>query len=608
MATEQIPLEVLLGNPEKVGATISPDGQRLAYRAPLDGVMNAWVGDLGSDDFKPVTHDTGRGILGMTWARDSRHLLYIQDRDGDENWHVYTVDVTTGDAVDRTPFDGAQAQVIGVSKRVPDEVMLGINADDARWHDVYRLDLTSGQVRKELSNPGFDSWLVDLDLRVRGGQRTRDDGAHEYLLGEGDPGSWPVVLVVEPEDATLNTSGFIGFDAAGEKMYFLTPTGANTTQFVRFNPASGTEEVIYTHPTYDVSNAILHPDTREPQLVFVNGDRLECTVLDQSIAAEVDEIRAQDDGDFHLTGRDDADAHWLVAFTRDNGPVRYFAWDRQARSLTFLFEHHSALSRYQLARMEPFSFTARDGLTIHGYATFPVDGGRSKLPTVLNVHGGPWGARHSWGYDAEAQWLANRSYLCLEVNYRGSGGYGKDFLNASAQEWAGKMHDDLIDGCQWAIDQGYADPDRIAIMGGSYGGYAALVGATFTPDFFKCAIDLVGPSNLITLLETTPPYWVGIRQVFYRLLGHPERDRDFLWSRSPLSRVDDIRVPILIAQGANDPRVKQAESEQIVAAMKEKGLEHSYMLFPDEGHGFVRPENRLAFYRAAEEFLAQHLR
>jgi dipeptidyl aminopeptidase/acylaminoacyl peptidase len=607
MPTKLIPLELLFGNPEKVGPAISPDGRRLHYRAPVDGVMNVWVGELGSDDFKPVTHDTGRGIQGSAWAHDNQHVLYIQDRDGDENWHVYTVDLASGADVDRTPMDGAQAQIVGLSKRVPEQVLLGINADDRRFHDLYRLDLASGTLTKEIKNPGFDEWLVDLDLRARGGRRTRDDGAYEYLMGDGDPAGWEVVLVVDPEDATLNTSGFVGFDAAGEKMYFLTPTDANTTRLAVFDPATGERSVVYEHPTYDVANVVLHPDTRSPQLVFVTAERLECIVVDDAIAEEVAAIRAHDDGDFHLTGRDHADATWLLAFTRDDGPVRYYAWDRATRRLTFLFDHQPAFADYQLAKMEPFSFEARDGLTVHGYATFPPGRDTSGLPTVLYVHGGPWGARHSWGYDAHAQWLANRGYLCLEVNYRGSGGYGKDFLNASKGEWAGRMHDDLIDGCQWAIDRGYADADRIAIMGGSYGGYAALVGATFTPDFFKCAVDIVGPSNLITLLETTPPYWVGIRQVFYRLLGHPERDKDFLWSRSPLSRVDDIRIPILIAQGANDPRVKEAESAQIVEAMKAKGLKYSYLLFPDEGHGFVKPENRLTFYRAAEEFLTEHL-
>jgi dipeptidyl aminopeptidase/acylaminoacyl peptidase len=307
-----------------------------------------------------------------------------------------------------------------------------------------------------------------------------------------------------------------------------------------------------------------------------------------------------------FVGGDDADATWLVAFTNDAGPIPYFAYDRARRAGRFLFEHQAALSRYELAPMEPFLFTARDGLTIHGYATFPPGGGRARLPTVLNVHGGPW-VRDVWGYDPTAQWLANRGYLCVQVNYRGSTGYGKSFAAAGDREWGARMHDDLIDAVAFITGQGWSDRRRVGIMGGSYGGYAALVGAAFTPDVFCCAVDIVGPSNLKTLIETIPEYWTPLIAQFHRRVGDPAADADFLWSRSPLSRAADIRIPLLIAQGANDPRVKQAESEQIVAALEQAGVEHEYMLFPDEGHGFAKPENRLQFYAAAERFLARHL-
>jgi dipeptidyl aminopeptidase/acylaminoacyl peptidase len=256
--------------------------------------------------------------------------------------------------------------------------------------------------------------------------------------------------------------------------------------------------------------------------------------------------------------------------------------------------------------MEPFSLPARDGLEIHGYLSFPVGVDRQGLPTVVNVHGGPW-ARDDWGLNPEAQWLANRGYLCVQVNYRGSTGYGKDFVNAGNREWAAKMHDDLIDAVEFVVGQGWADRERIAILGGSYGGYAALVGATFTPDVFRCAVDVVGPSSLKTLIESIPPYWAPMVAQFHERVGNPETEEDFLWSRSPLSKVDAIKIPILVAQGANDPRVKQAEAEQIVAAMKEKGIDHQYLLFPDEGHGFAKPNNRLRYYAAAEKFLAKHL-
>ncbi|MGH9036870.1 MAG: alpha/beta hydrolase family protein, partial [Acidimicrobiia bacterium] len=370
--------------------------------------------------------------------------------------------------------------------------------------------------------------------------------------------------------------------------------------------ASGTTEVLAEDPRYDVGGLLLHPDTKAVQMVSFTRARTEHVVLDPDIQADVDGIAAIQPGDWTLVGRDHADETWLVAFSVDDGPVAYWAWDRRRREATFMFHHQPALSDYQLSAMEPFSFTARDGLEIHGYLSFPVGVEREGLPTVINVHGGPW-ARDGWGCHPEAQWLANRGYLCVQVNYRGSTGYGKDFVNAGNKEWAGKMHDDLIDAVEFVVGKGWADREWVAILGGSYGGYAALVGATFTPDVFRCAVDVVGPSSLKTLIESIPPYWAPMVAQFHERVGNPETEEDFLWSRSPLSKVDAIKIPILVAQGANDPRVKQAEAEQIVAAMKEKGIDHQYLLFPDEGHGFAKPENRLRYYSEAEKFLAKHL-
>jgi dipeptidyl aminopeptidase/acylaminoacyl peptidase len=609
---ERIPLEVLFGNPERTSPRLSPDGERLAYLRPVGGVLNVWVGSVTVDDARPVTADVERGIRAYGWAHDNRHLFYVQDLNGDENWHLYTIDLVNGDVargevVDRTPFDGAQARLAGRSRRKPHELLVEVNADDRRFHDVYRLDLASGTLDKVLANPGFDEWLVDLDLTVRGGRRTTATGALEYLLGDGDPSTWPVVLTVAPEDATLNTSGVLSFDAEGESLYMLSPVDANATRLVRVDLSTGTVEVLLEDASYDVAGATLHPESREPQIATIERDRADVVVLDPAIAGDIEALRDVDDGDLHIASRDHADARWVVAYQHDAAPIRYYVYERDTKRATFLFADQPALNDFTLASAEPFAFTASDGLAVHGYATFPPGAGREGLPTVLHVHGGPWGARHSWGYEPTRQWLANRGFLCLEINYRGSGGYGKAFLNASAREWGGRMHTDLIEGAEFAIGEGWTDAERIAIFGGSYGGYAALVGATFTPDFFRCAVDIVGPSNLITLLETVPPYWVGVKQVFYRLLGHPDRDRDFLWERSPLSRVDQIRTPLLIAQGANDPRVNQAESEQIVAALTEQGIDHEYMLFPDEGHGFAKPENRLRFYEAADRFLAEHM-
>jgi dipeptidyl aminopeptidase/acylaminoacyl peptidase len=605
-----IPIDVLFGNPERQLPHISPDGTKLSFLAPDEGVMNVWVGTLGADDAKPVTRDRVRGILQYQWAFDGRHVLYLQDRAGDENWRLHTVDLETGDVVDRTPFDGVQARVLATSEHVPDEVLVGLNSDDPRYHDVYRLTLSTGALTKEIPNPGFDGWLVDRRLGVRGATRPRDDGGIQYLRRDGD--EWNVFVDVEPDDYVLNVTHSMGFDESGTRFFMISAQGSDKGRLVAIDVDTGASTDLASDDRNDIyiaalSRTCFDPETHEPRLVPVMRERMEYIVRDASIQADVDAVRAACAGDAWFLGRDLADGKWLVMDVRDDASAAYSLYERASKSLTPLFVSQPALSKYTLARVEPFSFTSRDGLEVHAYATFPPGAGRKDLPCVLHVHGGPWGARHLWGYSPINQWIANRGYACIEVDYRGSGGYGKAFLNASAQEWAGKMHDDLIDGLEHAIAQGWIDRERMAIFGGSYGGYAALVGATFTPDVFKCAIDYVGPSNLITLLKTTPPYWFAIARQFEKLLGHPERDAEFLWSRSPLSRVDQIKIPMLIAQGANDPRVKQAESEQIVAAMEERGIEYEYLLFEDEGHGFMRPENREAFHLACERFLAKHL-
>ena len=603
-----VPREVLFGNPEKVSPRISPDGRRLGYIAPADGVLNVWVGDVGAgeESFRPVTRDTERGIRAFFWGNDNRRILYVQDKGGDENWRLYDVDLDSGVTRDLTPFDDVQAQIIAEEKRFPTELLVGLNKDNPQLHDVYHLDLESGELEKIVENPGVVGWVADAELRIRAAVQPRPDGGLNVMARKPDagPDEWHMVLSVDSDDA-LGT-GPVAFTADGNGLYLLTSADANASRLLLVDLVEAASEVIAQDERYDVSGLLLHPDTRQVQMVSFTKARVEHHVLDPSIEADIDGIRGISDGDFALLGRDHADRTWLVAFTVDAGPVAYYAWDRESKKATFLFEHQPALSQYQLAPMEPFSFRARDGLEIHGYLSFPLGVERRNLPTVLNVHGGPW-ARDGWGFSSEAQWLANRGYLCVQVNYRGSTGYGKDFVNAGNREWAGKMHDDLIDAVEHVVAQGWADRERVAISGGSYGGYAALVGATFTPDVFRCAVDVVGPSNLKTLIESIPPYWAPVVAQFHERVGNPETEADFLWSRSPLSRVDAIKIPILVAQGANDPRVKQAEAEQIVAAMKEKGIDHQYLLFPDEGHGFAKPENRLRFYAEAEKFLAKHL-
>ena len=608
-AVPLIPRTVLFGNPERTQPRISPDGQRLAYIAPLDGVLNVWVGPVGYDAgdgaFEPVTRDTDRGIRLYFWAEDGRHLVYLQDKGGNEDWQLYAVDPFTKVTRDLTPFQNVQARPLEKNKHFPDELLVELNRRDPQLHDVHRLNLATGELELVAENPGnVAGWVADVDMQVRGALSAYPDGGFGLLVRKTAEDDWHELLRWGPEDG-LN-SGPVGFSEDGARMFLKDSREANASRLVRLDLLTEEVDILAEDPDYDVSDVLVHPDTREVQAAAFTRARTEWIVLDKAVREDFAAIAKLHPGDFAVVSRDRADEKWLVAFTADDGPVSYYAYDRDEKLGTHLFDDRPELKEYTLAPMEPVSFEARDGLKIHGYLTVPPALGRQKQPMVLNVHGGPW-ARDLWGYDPEAQWLANRGYACLQVNYRGSTGYGKRFLNAGNREWGAKMHDDLVAAVGWAVEEGIADPERVAIYGGSYGGYAALVGATFTPDLFRCAVDIVGPSNLITLIKSIPPYWKPLIAVFHERVGNPETEKEFLESRSPLLRVDQIKIPMLIAQGANDPRVKQVESEQIVAAMEEKGIDHEYLLFPDEGHGFAKPENRLKFYAAAERFLAKHL-
>ena len=605
MEPELIPREVLFGNPTKVAPRISPDGTMMAYIAPVDNVLNVWVKTIGEEDDHAVTQDTVRGIRRYFWAGDSKHIMYLQDVGGDENWRLYGVDLKTEAIKDYTPYNEVQVQIVDRNKHFPNELLIGMNKDNPRVHDVYHLNLESGKLKKVAQNPGdFADWVTDTNLKIRGALRALPDGSMQLLIRDTEADDWEEILTWSSEDA-LN-SGPIGFTKDGESLYLQDSRDYNASRLLKLDLASNEIEVIAEDPQYDVGYIEMHPDEYTVQAVSFVRARNEWIVLDDAIKEDFKAIQKIDSGDFYISGRDNADDTWLVAFDKDNGPVYYYAYDRETKKASFLFVHRPELKAYRLAKMEPVELMARDGLTLHGYITFPIGKGRKNIPVVLNVHGGPW-ARDQWGYNSEAQWFANRGYACLQINFRSSTGYGKEFLNAGDKEWGAKMHDDLIDAVNWAIEEGIADPEKVAIYGGSYGGYAALVGAAFTPDVFCCAVDIVGPSNLNTLIESIPPYWSTFLATLKKRVGDPETERDFLNSISPLYKAEQIKIPMLIAQGANDPRVKQAESEQIVAAMKENGVDYEYMLFPDEGHGFARPENRLKFYAAAEKFLAKHL-
>ncbi|HEY3267175.1 MAG TPA: S9 family peptidase [Armatimonadota bacterium] len=599
----KIPLEVLFGNPTRVRPALSPDGRTLAWIAPLDGVLNVYTRALDGGEERAVTRDTGRGICAYAWAHDGEHLLYIQDRDGDENWHVYAVRVADGETRDLTPHPGIQAQILAIEKDVPDRILVGLNLRNATLHEPYEIRLADGESRIVAENPGdVAEWGADAKLAVRAALAQTEDAGWDLRARDSADGPWRSVHRVGPEDEASPVT----FTEDGSGLYLLTTKGSNAKRVALLDLASGDERALAQREDADVAGLAFHPVTRTLQAVAFARHRQEWVVLDEDIRADFEALKAAADGDFDVVSRSDDDSLWIVAFTRDIGPAHYYLYRRAGRATEFLFSARPALEEYPLSPMGTVDIPARDGLVLPGYLTLPLGVEPVALPLVLNVHGGPW-ARDSWGYDAEAQWFANRGYACLQVNFRASQGFGKAFERAGDREWGGKMLDDLIDAVQWAINQGVADPKRVAIYGGSYGGYAVLSALAFRPEVFACGVDIVGPSNLITFLNSIPPYWEVVRRMFDDRVGNVDRDEQFLKDRSPLFSVARIVRPLFIAQGAHDPRVVQAESEQIVAALRDAGKPVEYMLFPDEGHGFARPENRLKFYAAAEGFLEKWL-
>lgn len=608
-----IPRKVLFGNPDKIQPSLSPDGVHLAFLAPVDGVLNIWVGPADDPDAaRPVTHDRGRGIQEYFWAYTNKHILYIQDRDGDENWRIYSVDISNGRVQELTPLTGVQARIYNISHKFPSEILIGLNNRDARLHDVYRLNIETGELTLVVeNNENFFDFLSDDMYNVRFAIRFTADGGMEVLKAFN--GRWELFTRISQEDSLTTVP--LGFDKSGKILYMFDSRGRDTSALVALDLESGSQQVLFETPKADVSDVLIHPTERTVQAVAFTYERKHWHVLDTALADDFEYLQTVANGDIEVVSRTLDDRFWVVAYEVDNGPIRYYIYNRSQKQARFLFTNQKALEGIPLAKTYPVFIPARDGLTLVSYVTLPVwsdpdgDGRPSQpLPMVLLVHGGPWG-RDRWGYEPVRQWLANRGYAVLNVNFRGSTGFGKKFINAGDREWGGKMHDDLVDAVQWAISEKIADPNRIAIMGGSYGGYATLVGLTFTPELFACGVDICGPSNLVTLLNSIPPYWVPMIELFKKRVGDhtTEEGRQFLLSRSPLTYVDRIRKPLLIGQGANDPRVKQSESDQIVQTMQAKNIPVTYVLFPDEGHGFVRPENRLAFFAVAEVFLAQHL-
>jgi dipeptidyl aminopeptidase/acylaminoacyl peptidase len=597
-----IPREALLGNPERTRPQISPDGKRLAWLAPdAQGVLQVWVQTLGKSDARTVTADARRPILEYRFAEDDRTLLYLQDQAGDENTHVYGVDLVSGNVRDLTPWQGVKAGLLATEAKFPHTLLVTLNLRKRELMDVYRIDLDSGAAVLDTENPGdVQGWTADAKLQVRAATALLPDSSTEIRVREG--GKWHVLVRGTPEDELEP----IDFSADGATLYLRSTVGVDTSRVMARQLKSGKETVLAAADGVDADDVVVQPQRHVVQAVNFPVGRTTWKVVDPSISADFAALAQVAEGDFDIASRDRADTTWIVRDLRDRGSVRYFTYDRKAHKATLLFVSRPKLDSYRLAAMQAIELKARDGLLLHGYLTLPEGVPAKALPLVLFVHGGPW-ARDGWGYHPWVQLLANRGYAVLQVNYRGSTGFGKKFLHAADKQWGKKMHDDLLDSVAWAVAQGYADARRVAIFGGSYGGYAALAGAAFTPDAFRCAVDLVGPSSLFTFIAAVPPYWKPLLQIIYTRVGHPEHDKQLLTEASPLYAADRIKIPLLILQGANDPRVKQAESEQIVDAIAKRKGRVTYVVYPDEGHGFARPENNMDFLARTEAFLAEHL-
>jgi acetyl esterase/lipase len=605
-----IPRAKLFGNPTRAQGQISPDGRWLSWLAPRDGVLNIWLapaGDIAAA--RPITNDRKRGIRFHGWAYDGTHVLYMQDEGGTEDFHIYAVAIGSGEARDLTPMTGVQARIQGLSLENPKVVVIAINDRDKAWHDLYRVDLGTGKRELVFENTRQLSHIVlDRQLAPQVASKSRDrEGGHIMYRVVGS--ELEQLMVVEHEDDL--TTGPIGFTRDAGTLYWISSIGRDKAALVAMDWPGGSQRVMAEHPKADISSVIANPRTHVVEAVGAQHLMLDWIPLDERVAADLKFLHGELPGEIGVADRTLDDDRWIVTSSAAEAPGTYHLYERGPRKLTALFESRPELKSYRLAPMRGEVIKSRDGLELVSYLTLPASTPRkpaAPLPMVLLVHGGPW-SRNEYGFDPQHQWLADRGYAVLSVNFRGSTGFGKAFLNAGDLQWGRKMHDDLLDGVAWAVVQGIADRSRIAIMGGSYGGYATLAGLAFTPDVFCCGVDIVGPSNLETLMATIPPYWAAFFENLARRVGDPrtEEGRKLLKERSPLNSAGTIAKPLLIGQGANDPRVKQAEADQIIAAMRAKGLPVTYVLYPEEGHGFAEPANRISFYAIAEAFLAEHL-
>jgi dipeptidyl aminopeptidase/acylaminoacyl peptidase len=607
-----IPRELIFGGKAPKGRpTISPDGKTLAWIAPdSKDVMQIWVQTIGRNDARAVTTDRSN-IWVYHWTWDSKTILYEQDFDGDENYHVFALDLASGNIRDLTPWRGVREEIVAANPKFPDQILVAMNLRDRKTMDVYRVDLKSGAVKLDTSNPGdVAQWLADDDMVVRGAGAFTPEGGIEIRVRDHEQAKWRVLLKTDPGDSTEDNPGLIEFSKDGRAIAFKSSAGSDTAQLVSRNLATGAETVLARRDDSDLGDTLVDPVSHTIEAASFSPDRKQWKVIDPSVQPDFDALAKVDDGDLSIESGDSANQEWLVKFVSDRHTARYYLWDRPMRKVTFLFSEQPRLDAMTFAPMKPITFRARDGMNIHAFLTLPVGLEGKNLPLVEFVHGGPWW-NFSWGADGinyYAQWFANRGYAVLQVNYRGSTGYGKKYLHAGDRQWGRAMQDDLTDSVKWAVAQGIADPKRVAIDGISYGGYAALAGAAFTPDIYICSVDVCGPSNLSTTLKSFPAYF-GIYRIFVARVSDPDNPagKELLRKASPLFSADKIRIPMLIGQGANDPRVVRSESEQIVAAIEKNHGQVIYVIYTDEGHGFDRLPNRLDFAAREEKFLADHL-
>jgi len=610
---ELIPRQVLFGNPVRMSPLISPDGTLLSYLAPSEeGTMNIWVRTLGEENDSQVTQDKRRGIRNYCWAQNSRNIIYLQDSDGDENDHVYLVDLESKNIRDLTPFLGAKA--VNLIAR-NDHILVGLNLRNRQLFDIYRVDMETGKLELDTENPGDviflmgKEWVADsqgtiravkaMDMKTGGSilrARKSKDAPWKELK------RWPL--------GALFDGYLIGFSNDGRSLFVTSSEGSDMTRLVEIDAETGeVVGVVAQDRRCDIwfESVVVDPESGRIQACEVDYLKPEWMVLDDDIASDFARLKAFKRGHFTIRSRDRSDSKWVVSYMTDDSPLSFYLYDRESGEMRFLFDDRPELKKFQLAQMRPVIIAARDGLKLVSYLTLPAGIKPEKLPMVLYVHGGPT-AKDSWCYEPLVQMLANRGYAVLQVNFRGSVGFGKKFQTAgNLQIGVGSMQHDLTDAVRWAINQGYADPDRVGIYGGSYGGYATLAGLTFTPEIYACGAEVCGPSHLKTFMEAIPPYWGPMKEMFKGIFGDPENDPEYNKRVSPFHQVEKICVPLLIGQGTNDPRCNIQESDQIVAAMRKKNLPVTYIVYPDEGHGFVRPENELDFYGRLDEFFGKNL-